>query len=159
MSDRRLAAQDSRTPNRLSPWAAPVTGAPGWQITTRSRRLAVAAAALAGGTVHTPGKGEWLARLPAAILAVVAVGADGGALRCRLSAQPDLGVLVLAFAPWPAATVLKCPVTASAGSGTALGARCASDHADGPHGSLPGSGIHHAVRAPERRRNRPALPT
>ena len=112
MSDRRLAAQDSRTPNHLSPWAAPVTGAPGWQITTRSRHLAVAAVALAGGTVHTPEKGEWLARLPAAILAVVAVGADSGALRCRLSVQPDLGVLVMAFAPWPAATVLACPVTA-----------------------------------------------
>ena len=25
---------------RLSPWAAPVTGEPGWQITTPSRRLA-----------------------------------------------------------------------------------------------------------------------
>ncbi len=112
MSDRRLAAQDSRTANRLSPWAAPVTGAPGWQITTRSRHLAAAAVALAGGTVHTPEKGEWLAHLPAAILTVVAVGADAGALRCRLSAQPNLGVLVMAFAPWPAATVLECPVTA-----------------------------------------------
>ena len=105
MSDRRLAAQDSWTANRLSPWAAPVTGAPGWQITTRSRRLAVAAVAFAGGTVHTPEKGEWLAHLPAAILEVVAVGANAGALRCRLSARPDLGVLVVAFAPWPAATV------------------------------------------------------
>jgi hypothetical protein len=68
--------------------------------------------ALAGGTVHTPEKGEWLARLPAAILAVMAVNADADALQCRLSAGPDLGVLVLAFAPWPASTVLKCPVTA-----------------------------------------------
>jgi len=50
--------------------------------------------------------------LPAAILAVVAVGADAGMLRCRLSARPDLGVLVLAFAPWADATVLECPVTA-----------------------------------------------
>ena len=42
----------------LSPWAAPVTGAPGWQITTRSRRLAVAAATiLTGGTVHPHEKG------------------------------------------------------------------------------------------------------
>jgi hypothetical protein len=112
MSDRRLAAQDSRTPNRLSPWAAPISGTPGWQITTRSRRLAVAVVVLAGGTVHAPEKGEWLARLPAAILAVMAVNADADALRCRLSAWPDLGVLVLAFAPWPAATVLKCPVAA-----------------------------------------------
>ena len=117
MSDRRLAAQDSRTPNRLSPWAAPVTGAPGWQITTRSRRLGAAAVALAGGTVHTPEKGEWLAHLPTAVLAVVAVGADAGALRCRFSAQPDLGVLVMAFAPWPAATVLAYPVTAWSAQG------------------------------------------
>ena len=29
---------------RLSPWADAVTDAPGWQITTRSRRLAVAVA-------------------------------------------------------------------------------------------------------------------
>jgi hypothetical protein len=27
-------------------------------------------------------------------------------------ALPDSGVFVLAFAPWPAATVLKCPLTA-----------------------------------------------
>ena len=39
---------------RLSPWAAPVTDAPGWQITTRSRCLAVAVATtLSGGTVHS----------------------------------------------------------------------------------------------------------
>lgn len=112
MSDRRPVAQDSRTLNCLSPWAAPVTGAPGWQITTRSRRLAVAAVVLASGTVRTPEKGEWLARLPAAVLAVMAVNSDADTLRCRLSARPDLGVLVLAFAPWPAATVLECPVTA-----------------------------------------------
>ena len=113
MSDRGLAAQDSRTLNRLSPWAAPVTGAPGWQIATRSRCLAIAAATtLAGGTVRSHEKGGWLAHLPAAILAVVAVGADAGMLRCRLSARPDLGVLVLAFTPWADATVLECPVTA-----------------------------------------------
>ena len=87
--------------------------APGWQITTRSRRLAAAVATtLSGGTVHSHEKGEWQARLPTAILMVVVVAADADALRCRLSAQPHHGVFVLAFAPWPVATVLKCPVAA-----------------------------------------------
>ena len=89
---------------RLSPWAAPVPDAPGWQITTRSRCLAVAVATtLSGGTVHSHEKGEWQARLPEAVLTVVALGADAGTLRCRLSAQPSLGVFTLTFAPWPAA--------------------------------------------------------
>jgi len=43
---------------------------------------------------------------------VVAIDADSDALWCRLGALPDSGVFVLAFAPWPAATVLKCPLTA-----------------------------------------------
>jgi hypothetical protein len=59
----------------LSPWAAPVTGAPGWQITTRSRRLAVAVATILTGTVHPHEKGEWQARLPEAVLTVAVTGA------------------------------------------------------------------------------------
>ena len=43
---------------------------------------------------------------------VVVVDADADALQCRLSVQPHYGVFVLAFAPWPAATVLTCPLTA-----------------------------------------------
>jgi hypothetical protein len=40
---------------RLSRWADAAADAPGWQITTPSRRLAAAlAATLSGGTVHTP---------------------------------------------------------------------------------------------------------
>ena len=98
---------------RLSPWADAATDTPGWQITTRSRRLAVAvAAAVSGGTVHSHAKGEWQARIPQAVLMVVAVGTDSDTLWCRLAALPDSGVFVLAFAPWPAATVLKCPLTA-----------------------------------------------
>ena len=97
----------------LSPWAAPVTGAPGWQITTASRRLAAAVAtSLSGRTVHGHEKGEWQARTPQPVLAVVVIAADAGTLRCRFSAQPHYGVFVLAFAPWPAATVLKCPLAA-----------------------------------------------
>jgi len=93
--------------------AAPVTGAPGWLITTRSRRLADAAATtLPGGTVHARENGEWQARLPEPVLAVVVLDADAGALRCRLSAPPSLGVLTLAFAPWPATLVFRCPLTA-----------------------------------------------
>lgn len=97
----------------LSPWAAPAAAAPGWQITTRSRRLAVAVAtALTGGTVHRHQDGEWQACLPQAVLAVVALEADAGALRCRLSARPPLGVFTLTFAPWRVAIVLRCPLTA-----------------------------------------------
>ena len=54
--------------------AAPVTGAPGWQIATRSRCLAIAAATtLAGGTVRSHEKGEWQAQLPEAVLTVTAL--------------------------------------------------------------------------------------
>ncbi len=98
---------------RLSPWADAATDAPGWQIMTRSRGLAAAvAAATSGGTVHCHGKGEWQARLSHAVLMVVVIDAGADALRCSLSALPSCGVFVLAFAPWPAATVLKCPLTA-----------------------------------------------
>jgi hypothetical protein len=97
----------------LSPCAAPATGAPGWQITTRSRRLAAAVAAtITGGTVHPQEKGEWQARLPDAVLMVVALRADADTLRCRLSAQPSLGVFALTFAPWPCTLVLRYPQTA-----------------------------------------------
>ncbi len=98
---------------RLSPWAAPVTGALGWQITTGSRRLALAVATIVpGGTVRSHGKGEWQARLPAAVLTVTALDVGADVLRCRLSAQPFLGAFTLAFAPWPTALVLRCPLTA-----------------------------------------------
>jgi hypothetical protein len=98
---------------RLSPWAGAAADAPGWQITTRSRRLAVAVATtLSGRTVHGHEKGEWQARTPQPVLMVVVIAADADALRCHLSAQPHHGVFVLAFAPWPAATVLKCPPAA-----------------------------------------------
>jgi hypothetical protein len=60
----------------LSPWADPVTGAQGWQITTWSRRLTLAVATNAGGTVRSHHKGEWQARLPEAVLTVTALGAS-----------------------------------------------------------------------------------
>ena len=87
---------------RLSPRADAVTDAPGWQITTWSRRLVVAVAAtIPGATVHPHEKGEWQARIPQAVLMVVVIDAYAGALRCHLSARPDPGVFALAFAPWP----------------------------------------------------------
>jgi hypothetical protein len=58
--------------------------------------------------------------LSAAILMVMAVNADADTLRCRFSARPDLGDLVLAFAPWPAATILEGPVTALPAQGQLL---------------------------------------
>ncbi len=97
----------------LSPWADAAADAPGWQITTRSRRLAAAVATtLSGRAVHCHGPGQWQARIPQAVLMVVAIAADADALRCRLSAQPHYGVFVVAFAPWPVATVLNCPLAA-----------------------------------------------
>jgi hypothetical protein len=97
----------------LSPWVTPVTGVPGWQVTTRSCRLAVAVATvLTGGTVHPHEKGEWQAQLPEAVLTVAVTGADNGTLWCRLSARPSLGIFTLTFARWPAAIVLRCPLTA-----------------------------------------------
>jgi hypothetical protein len=98
---------------RLSPWADPVTGALGWQITTGSRRLAMAVAAIVpAGTVRSHEKSEWQARLPEAILTVTVLGADVGVLRCRFSAQPSFGAFTLSFAPWPTALVLRCPLMA-----------------------------------------------
>ena len=96
---------------RLTPWADAAADAPGWQITTQSRRLAAAVATtLSGRTVHGHEQGEWQARTPQPVLMVVVITAGAGTLRCHLSAQPHYGVFVLAFAPWPAATVLKCPL-------------------------------------------------
>jgi hypothetical protein len=98
---------------RLSPQADAVTDTPGWQITTRSRRLAVAVTTIVpGAIVHPREKGEWHARIPQAVLMVVVIDAGAATLRCHLSARPDSGVFALAFAPWPIATVLKCPLAA-----------------------------------------------
>jgi hypothetical protein len=104
----------SQCDGHLSPRADPVTGAPGWQVTTgRSRRLAAAvAASISGGTVRSHQKGEWQARIPQAVLMVVVIDADAGTLWCCLTVRPSLGVFGLAFAPWPAARVLRCPLTA-----------------------------------------------
>jgi hypothetical protein len=110
----RRDVMPARNPSdgRLSPWADAAADAPGWQIATTSRRLAVAVATtVSSGTVHRHVKGEWQAHIPQAVLIAVAIDADPDALWCRLSALPDSGVLVLAFAPWPAVTVLKFPLT------------------------------------------------
>ena len=100
---------------RLSPWADAVTDAAGWQLATRSRRLALAVATvIPGGTVRCHDKGDWRARLPDTVLTVTALDADAeaGVLRCHLSVQPSLGAFTLAFAPWPTTLVLRCPLTA-----------------------------------------------
>jgi hypothetical protein len=104
----KTGAEDA---GRLSPWAG-TTDALGWQVTTRSRRLAVAVTInVPGGTVHFRTKGEWQARLPQAVLMVTLISADTGTLWCRLDTQPDSGVYALNFKPWSAAAVLKCPLT------------------------------------------------
>jgi len=71
----RTLSQNEPGDGRLSPWADAAADAPGWQITTRSRRLAVAVATvMSGGTVHSHTKGEWHARIPQAVLMVVVRG-------------------------------------------------------------------------------------
>ena len=108
----RTLSQNEPGDGRLSPWADAAADAPGWQITTRSRRLAVAVATtIPGGTVHSRTKGEWQARIPQAVLMVTLIAADTGTLWCRLDTHPDSGVYALTFSPWSAATVLKCPLT------------------------------------------------
>ena len=110
-NQREVMAAPGPCDGRLSPWADAVSDAPGWQLTTRSRRLAVAVTTtIPGATVHPHEKGEWQARIPQAVLMVVVIDAGAGALRCHLSAHLNSGVFALAFAPWPAATVLKCPL-------------------------------------------------
>jgi hypothetical protein len=97
----------------LMPWANPVTGILGWQITTGSRRLAVAVATTIPGTaIHRPKKGEWQARIPHPSIMAIVIGADTAVLWCRVGNQPTPGTFTLAFAPWPATTVLKCPPAA-----------------------------------------------
>jgi hypothetical protein len=95
-----------------------VTGTLGWQVLTTSRRTAVAFAGIPGGTVHPLGKGEWQARIPGTAIAVTVTGADASKLWCLLAGRPDSGVLTMAFAPWTAAAILKCPVTALPACGT-----------------------------------------
>ena len=56
--------------------------------------------------------------IPQAVLTVTIMKADTAALHCTLSIHPHSEVFILAFAPWPAATVLKCPVTALPACGT-----------------------------------------
>jgi hypothetical protein len=103
---------------RLTPWADPVTGTLGWQVTTASRHLAATVAAISSGKAQPHEKGQWQARIPEAALTVLVTGADSDALWCRLGSRPDSGLLTVAIAPWTAATVLKCPVTALPARGT-----------------------------------------
>ena len=121
---------------RLSPWADAVTDAPGWQLNTRSRRLAVAvAAAVSGATVHPHQKGEWQARIPRAVLMVVVIDADAGALRCHLSARPRFRRLRPGLCAMAGHNRAEMPADGVAGTGTAIGTRCAGHHAHGPHGA------------------------
>lgn len=103
----------------LSPWANPVTGALGWQVTTPSRRLAATVAAISGGNTRSRKEGkQWTAHIPETSVTVLTVGADSGALWCRLASVTDSGILTVAIAPWTTATVLRCPVAALPARGT-----------------------------------------
>ena len=111
---------------------------------------------MAGGTVHSRRKGEWQAQIPLTVLTAVVINADPGALWCDLGAKPHVGVFVLVFAPWPAATVLACSLRAFPVAGPAISARCAGHHPHGPHRPLPHPAIHHALKGREALRRRKA---
>jgi hypothetical protein len=49
--------------------------------------------------------------IPQVVLAVTVMNADTAALQCTLSIHPHPEIFILAFAPWPATTVLKFPLT------------------------------------------------
>ncbi|MFI6736311.1 hypothetical protein ACIBI9_25595 [Nonomuraea sp. NPDC050451] len=78
-----MPARNPRNDGHLSPRADAVIGVAGWQT-----------------------------RIPQAVLMIAVINADADALRCRLGTHPHPGVFALAFAPWPLATVLKCPPAA-----------------------------------------------
>jgi hypothetical protein len=56
--------------------------------------------------------------IPQAALTVTVTNADTAALQCTLSIYPHPEAFILAFAPWSAATVLKCPLAALPVRGT-----------------------------------------
>jgi hypothetical protein len=90
---------------QLIPWINPVTGIPGWQITTTSRHLAVAVASvIPGTTINAPQKGEWQARIPQSAVNATVTAASAGSLSCRIGST---GILDMGYAPWPASTVLQ----------------------------------------------------
>ena len=101
----------------LSPWANPVSSALGWQALTRTRCLASAMTGDAG-TVRSHGDGEWRTLIPEPTLIVTVTDADDSALWCRPVNLAGNCALIVIFAPWTPATVLKCPVTALPAHGT-----------------------------------------
>lgn len=103
-----------RPTGQLNPWVDPVTGALGWQVITQSSRLAVTVAATVPGAITRPhgNNGKWRTRLPDSTLPVIVESVEAGTLGCLLSTEPSLGVLTLAFASWPTAMVVRCPLMA-----------------------------------------------
>lgn len=106
------------TCGQLAPRAEPVTDALGWQVTTPSRELAALVAEKSAGTVSAAEKGKWQARIPQPVLTVTVINADTVALQCTVRIHPHPELFTLKFAPWPAATVLKCPLAALPARGT-----------------------------------------
>jgi hypothetical protein len=96
------------TPGRLAPRADPVTGALEWHVTTPSRELAALIAEASGGTISAHDK--YQVRIPQPILTSTILSADAEALQCTVTIHPHPGLFILAFAPWPANTVIKYPL-------------------------------------------------
>jgi len=136
---------------RLSPWAAPVTGAPwmaGHHPVTPPRR----------GRCHHPyRRNRSPSRERPMANTATGPGLDGRSHRSRQrhavvpSQLPAnswrLHADLRAVAD---RTSAQMPPDGTPGARTAVGARCAADHAHGPHGALPDPGTHHALN-PARR--------
>jgi hypothetical protein len=88
----------------------PVTGAPGWQVITYSRGLALALAGAYPGKASGQGKGEWRVLIHQAVITVTVIRAGTGQLWCQAACPPSPEILVLAFAPWSLADVLGSPL-------------------------------------------------
>ena len=56
--------------------------------------------------------------IPQPALTVTVTNADTAALQCTLRIYPHPDVFILAFAPWSASAVLKCPLGALPACGT-----------------------------------------
>lgn len=56
-------------------------------------------------------------RIPQAVITVTILNADADALQCSVRILPHPGLFNLAFAPWPADMVVKCPPAALPASG------------------------------------------
>jgi len=147
----------NRYDGRPSPWADAAADAPGWQITTASRRLAAALAAHRFRRNRTHPRERRMAS-PNPATGPHGRGHRRGLRRAMVPSQRPAALRrvhasLCALARHHRA---EMPPDRVASAGTALGTRCAGNHAHGPHGALPGSGFHSGLTPPAERDHPPA---